>query len=104
MQPEITIIDYGAGNLSNVVRAFKACGAQVSLADDPETLIKADRLVFPGVGSFPNAIDELKKLNLFEAIKIFVANHYSSFVSVRPICTYHCIITDTYFCIFNVGF
>ena len=73
MQSEITIIDYGAGNLSNVVRAFKACGAQVNLADDPEILIKANRLVFPGVGSFPNAIDKLKKLNLFEAIKIFVA-------------------------------
>ena len=73
MRSEITIIDYGAGNLFNAVTAFKACGVQVNLADDPETLINADRLVFPGVGSFPNAISELKNLNLFEAIKIFIS-------------------------------
>ena len=73
MRSEVTIIDYGAGNLFNVVTAFKACGSQVNLADDPETLINADRLVFPGVGSFPNAINELKNLNLFEAIRIFIS-------------------------------
>ena len=61
MRPEVTIIDYGAGNLFNVVAAFKSCGSQVNLADDPETLINADRLLFPGVGSFPSAINELKK-------------------------------------------
>lgn len=65
----VTLIDYGAGNLLNVQRAFEYCGAKVDIASTPEEVLAADRLVFPGVGAFPEAMQQLKNKNLVEAIQ-----------------------------------
>ncbi|QCU90473.1 imidazole glycerol phosphate synthase subunit HisH [Thiomicrorhabdus sediminis] len=66
---KITLIDYGAGNLLNVQRAFEHCGAEVNIATTPEQILTADRLVFPGVGAFPQAMAQLQKQNLVDTIK-----------------------------------
>lgn len=58
---QVTVIDYGIGNLLNVVRALEYCGAQVTVAQnaaDINTL--PDRLVLPGVGAFADGMVELK--------------------------------------------
>lgn len=70
MSAKVTIIDYGAGNLLNVQRAFEHQGAQTEIATTPEQVEQADRLVFPGVGAFPEAMQQLKTQNLVEAIQI----------------------------------
>jgi glutamine amidotransferase len=66
--PEVIIIDYGAGNLLSVQRAFEHCGAKVNLTADPEMILRAERVVLPGVGAYTNAMNELKKNHLVDVI------------------------------------
>ena len=67
--PEITIIDYGLGNLLSVSRGFEHCGAKVRITSDPKEITKSSRVVLPGVGAFPNAMALLEKHNLIKALK-----------------------------------
>jgi imidazole glycerol-phosphate synthase subunit HisH len=48
----IAIVDYGAGNLNSVKKAFDYLGAEILMTDQPEILAAADKIVFPGVGHF----------------------------------------------------
>ena len=67
--PEVTVIDYGVGNLLSVQRGFEHCGAKVILTTDPEKIIAAKRVVLPGVGAFANAMQSLDRLGLVAAIQ-----------------------------------
>jgi imidazole glycerol-phosphate synthase subunit HisH len=66
---KISIIDFGAGNLLNVQRAVEYCGHQVNLCTTQEELLSADKIIFPGVGSFPHAVRNLRDNGLFEVIQ-----------------------------------
>lgn len=59
MRRTIGIVDYGAGNLSSVQRAFQALGHRARVTADTDVLDAADLLVLPGVGAFPHAMAEL---------------------------------------------
>jgi glutamine amidotransferase len=48
----VTVIDYKAGNLTSVVKALRHLGTEVTVADGPEGLNSAERIVLPGVGHF----------------------------------------------------
>jgi glutamine amidotransferase len=48
----IAIVDYGAGNLNSVKKAFDHLGAKVVLTTQPESVAAADKIVLPGVGHF----------------------------------------------------
>jgi imidazole glycerol-phosphate synthase subunit HisH len=48
----IAIVDYGAGNLNSVKKAFDYLGAEVVVTDQPATVAAADKIVLPGVGIF----------------------------------------------------
>ncbi|MDO9112935.1 MAG: imidazole glycerol phosphate synthase subunit HisH [Polaromonas sp.] len=67
--PEVTVIDYGVGNLLSVQRGLEHCGAKVTLTADPERILSAKRVVLPGVGAFENAMMALGALNLVGVIK-----------------------------------
>jgi glutamine amidotransferase len=67
--PEITVIDYGVGNLLSVQRGFEYCGAKVVATSDPEKILSASRVVLPGVGAFANAMKALGDLGLIEVIR-----------------------------------
>ena len=58
---ETAIIDYGMGNLLSVQRAFEKCGSEAVIIDNPLELRSAERIVLPGVGAFPDAMNNLKK-------------------------------------------
>lgn len=64
----ITIIDYGAGNLSSVVNAFAKLGFEVNVTADPKEVEKATSIVLPGVGSFGYLCDALDEKGLRETI------------------------------------
>jgi imidazole glycerol-phosphate synthase subunit HisH len=51
----VTVFDYGAGNLHSLRRALEAAGARVAFEADPERLLAGDLLVLPGVGAFGQA-------------------------------------------------
>ena len=68
---EVTILDYGLGNLLSVKRAFEESGAKAIISDDPLKIKKASYLILPGVGNFAVAVRELQKRNLFEPLSYF---------------------------------
>ena len=65
----IAIIDYGAGNLFSVKNALDFLGYENIITKNPEDLRKADRLILPGVGAFPDAMRMLNESGLVEVIK-----------------------------------
>lgn len=65
----IAIIDYSAGNIHSVKNAFEYIGQDCVVTNDAKTILRATRIVLPGVGAFADAINSLKKLNLIEPIK-----------------------------------
>ncbi len=69
----IAILDYDAGNIKSVEKAFKILGEETILTRDFGAIEKADRLVLPGVGSFADAMEHLRKYELDKAIHEFVA-------------------------------
>jgi glutamine amidotransferase len=54
------IIDYGAGNIFSVKNALDFIGEPCVLTEDTETIKKADRVILPGVGAFPAAMEALR--------------------------------------------
>ena len=68
----IAILDYDAGNIKSVEKAFGILGEDTVLTRDLSVIEKADRLVLPGVGSFADAMEHLKKYELDKAIKDYV--------------------------------
>lgn len=48
----IAIVDYRAGNLASVRKAFDHLGHESAITDNPEVIAQADRIVLPGVGNF----------------------------------------------------
>jgi imidazole glycerol-phosphate synthase subunit HisH len=71
MTPKVTVIDYGASNLLNVVRALEHCGAEVLIADQPEAVINAGRIILPGVGAFADGMAGLQNKNLVDPLRFF---------------------------------
>ncbi len=65
----IAIIDYGAGNLQSVKKAFDFIGAESVITDNPEIINACDKILLPGVGSFGDAMDSMNKKNLVETVK-----------------------------------
>jgi imidazole glycerol-phosphate synthase subunit HisH len=63
------IIDYGMGNLRSVEKAVAAVGGRPYVTGDPITVRKAARLILPGVGAFGDAMRNLRRSGLDDAIR-----------------------------------
>ncbi|TDR80605.1 imidazole glycerol phosphate synthase subunit HisH [Paludibacterium purpuratum] len=67
----VAVIDYGMGNLHSVVKSIEAVNdgrASIVLTSDPEAVLKADKVVFPGQGAMPDCMRELSEHGLAEAV------------------------------------
>lgn len=64
----LVIIDYGMGNLHSVVKRVRRLGADWTIASEPDAILKADKLILPGVGHFGKAMENLATLNLIPAL------------------------------------
>ncbi|MGA7081220.1 MAG: imidazole glycerol phosphate synthase subunit HisH [Terriglobales bacterium] len=64
---KIAIVDYGAGNLRSVKKAFDHLGADAVLTSEPEAVSAADKIVLPGVGHF-SALAALDNTGLRDAV------------------------------------
>jgi glutamine amidotransferase len=64
----VTIIDYGMGNIWSVASALKYLNCSIEVTSDPDLVKGADVLLLPGVGSFRKAMMSLRSLFLDEAI------------------------------------
>lgn len=64
----IAIIDYDAGNIKSVEKALQKLGADVVITKDAEEILRADKVILPGVGAFGDAMANLKKFGLDKVI------------------------------------
>ena len=70
----IGVIDYGAGNLRSVCNSLKKLSVDCHVVKAPSDLNKIETMIFPGVGSFGDSSDQLKKQSLFEPIREWIIN------------------------------
>ena len=67
----VAVIDYGMGNLHSIAKALQhaAPDVDVQILSDAERILKADRVVFPGVGAMRDCMEALNQTGLTEVIK-----------------------------------
>ncbi len=70
----IAIIDYGAGNLQSVKKAFDYLGVNTMVTENPEELMRAEGAVLPGVGAFGDAMAALRSRGLEGPVKEYAAS------------------------------
>jgi glutamine amidotransferase len=78
----VAIVDYGMCNLDSVRRAFEEIGARAFVTDDAVGLERADRIVLPGVGAFPDAMANLRARGLDDALAKQVLEGGAPFLGV----------------------
>lgn len=64
----IAIIDYNAGNLKSVENALAVLGQECVVTRDYKEIMRADRVILPGVGAFGQAMEQIKKYELDKVI------------------------------------
>ncbi len=67
--PEVSVVDFGVGNLLSVRRGLEYCGAKVAVTSDPGRILDSERVVLPGVGAFRDAMHTLANAGLDSVIR-----------------------------------
>ncbi|KAG0270795.1 hypothetical protein BGZ95_001515 [Linnemannia exigua] len=67
------LLDYGAGNVRSLVNAVKKLGHDITFVKDPSDILKADKLIFPGVGAFGSAMQNLHSKGYAEPLKKYLS-------------------------------
>ncbi len=70
----ITILDYGLGNVLAFINVYKRLNIPVTVAKSKNDLVKATKLILPGVGSFDNAMEQLEQSGMLPSIEKLVVN------------------------------
>ncbi len=68
----IVVVDYGMGNLRSVAKAFERLGLPVRVSQDSREIEQAEKLVLPGVGAFPDAVENLDRFKLKKPVESFL--------------------------------
>ena len=69
---EVTIVDYGAGNLRSVARAIEHVGGAARITSEPMVVQEARILVLPGVGAAADTMHNLQERDLAGPIRDYV--------------------------------
>lgn len=78
----IVIIDYNMGNPASIKNMIKRIGYESTITSAKNQIINAQKLILPGVGSFDAAMNNLKKLDLLELLKIKVLEENSPVLGI----------------------
>ena len=68
----ISVIDYGAGNIQSVIKAFHHIGCAVQVTADPEVIRESKAAILPGVGAFGDSMNSLKQSGLVQPVLDFI--------------------------------
>ncbi len=68
----ITLLDYGAGNVRSVRNAIRRLGFTVRDVSGPADILRAEKLIFPGVGSFGSAMESLRRQGFLEPLREYL--------------------------------
>ena len=61
ISPQVAILDIGMGNITSVRNAVEHLGSKTQVINSPDQFGSCDRIILPGVGSFSEAIIEVKE-------------------------------------------
>ncbi len=64
----IAILDYDAGNIKSVEKAMQLLKQEVIITRDREAILKADKVILPGVGAFGDAMGKIRQYGLYDVI------------------------------------
>jgi imidazole glycerol-phosphate synthase subunit HisH len=80
----VALVDYGAGNLQSVRNALSAAGAtDIRVTADPDTVLRADRVVLPGVGAFAHCMAALSAIDgMVDALNAATGPHARPFLGI----------------------
>ena len=82
--PKICIIDYGMGNLRSVINALEhTVKCSVCVSDNKKELDSSDMLILPGVGSFNEAMKNLRERDLFNNLNDEVTNRKKPLITKK---------------------
>ena len=65
----IAIIDYGAGNLFSIERAFRVLGADIHITNNKNEIYTSEKIILPGVGAFGDCMKRLTNTGLISVLK-----------------------------------
>ena len=68
---KVSIIDYGVGNIFGLTQSLKKIGVKVNLVKTVKEIEESEKIILPGVGSFPSAMNALHELKIVDAIRTF---------------------------------
>lgn len=74
MSSQVTIIDYGLGNLHSLEKALEHLGAKVKIDENGKSIHGSERIIIPGVGAYPEGMKGLEKREQVIPIKEFAAS------------------------------
>lgn len=69
------IVDYQMGNIGSVAKKINRIGYEPVITSEPNDILKAEKIILPGVGHFAIGIMNLKEMNLFHALNVSVLNN-----------------------------
>jgi glutamine amidotransferase len=78
----VAIVDYGLCNLDSVARAVEECGGKPRVTSDAKDLAHASHIILPGVGAFADAMDNLERTGLADAIREQVTSERIPFLGI----------------------
>lgn len=85
---EVTIIKYNAGNVMSVMYALERIGAKYILTDDTQTILNAERIIFPGVGEASTAMKSLVENGLDKIIPHLKQPFLGTCVGMQLLCSH----------------
>jgi len=82
LSESIVIIDYNIGNLRSVQKSFEINDCDAIITNDHKTILKADKIILPGVGSFRDGMNGLLNLGLVEVLNEAVIYNKKPFLGI----------------------
>lgn len=79
---DVTIIDYGMGNIGSVHNALNLLGAEVAIAETPQQVEKAKAIILPGVGAFEAAMINMHQSGLIDVLSYQVRERKTPFLGI----------------------
>ncbi len=80
--PRVAIINYGMGNIGSVTKVMNRLGAKPYIADSPDQLEVADRIILPGVGAFGDGMENLRAGGFVDSLETLVIDGGVPFLGV----------------------
>lgn len=78
----LVIVDFGVGNLSSIQNMFRKIGVRAVIASSPEQLLKAEKIVFPGMGAFDNCMSLYNRSEIKPVINEIVLKKKIPFLGI----------------------